>query len=81
MLKVSNQWVWVWSTMDELTKVILGIHISFARITLIAKQFLKQPVKEYRKHSVSTAGSTCYSQACRFLNIGHHVHSSYQKAS
>ncbi len=40
LLKVSNQFVWVWIAMDELTRVILGIRISLERTILIAEQFL-----------------------------------------
>jgi hypothetical protein len=38
-------------------------------------------IKEYGKHPVSTDGSgTWYPQACKFLNMNHHLHSSYEKS-
>jgi putative transposase len=37
-------------------------------------------VKKYRKHPVSTDGGTWYPQACKFLNMNHHLHSFYEKS-
>ncbi len=31
-------------------------------------------------HSVSSDGGTWYPQACRFLKLKHHLHSSYEKS-
>ncbi len=67
LLKIGKQFVWVWITIDELTKVILGIRIYFERIMLVAEQFLKGLVKRYGKYKVSTDGSTWYPQSCGFL--------------
>jgi putative transposase len=36
-------------------------------------------VKKYGKHPVSTDGGTWYPQACKFLNMNHHLHSFYEK--
>jgi putative transposase len=47
---------------------------------LIAEErFLSSIVKEYRNHPVSTDGGTWYPQACRFLNLDHHIQSTYEK--
>ena len=40
LLKVSNQFVWVWIAIDASSKTILGIRISFERTMLVAEQFL-----------------------------------------
>ena len=56
LLKVGNQYVWVWVAIEPLTKVILGIRISFERTMLVAERFLKALVIEYGKHLLSTAG-------------------------
>ena len=40
LLKVSNQFVWVWIAIDASSKAILGIRISFERTMLVAEQFL-----------------------------------------
>ncbi len=83
LLKVGNQYVWVWVAIEPLAKVILGIRISFERtMFLVAERFLKALVIEYGKHhSLSTdGGGTWYPQACRFLNIEHHIHSLYERS-
>ena len=79
LLKVGNQYVWVWVAIEPLAKVILGIRISFERTMLVAERFLKALVIEYGKHPLSTDGGTWYPQACRFLNIEHHIHSLYMR--
>jgi putative transposase len=81
LLKVGSQYVWVWVAIEPLAKVILGIRISFERTMLIAERFLKALVIEYGKHPLSTdGGGTWYPQACRFLNIEHHIHSLYERS-
>jgi len=45
----------------------------------VAKRFLSNVVKDYGEHPVSTDGGTWYPQACRFLNLYHHLHSTYEK--
>jgi putative transposase len=55
LLKVGNQYVWVWVAIEPLAKVILDIRISFERtMLLVAERFLKALVIEYGKHSLST---------------------------
>jgi putative transposase len=80
LLKVGSQYVWVWVAIEPLAKVILGIRISFERTMLVAERFLKALVIEYGKHPLSTDGGTWYPQACRFLNIEHHIHSLYERS-
>ena len=52
LLKVGNQYVWVWVAIEPLAKVILGgIRISFERTMLVvAERFLKALIIEYGKH-------------------------------
>jgi putative transposase len=78
LLKVGNQYVWV--ATEPLAKVILGIRISFEITMLVAESFLKALVIKYGKHPLSTDGGTWYPQACRFLNIEHHLHSLYERS-
>jgi putative transposase len=47
---------------------------------LVVEQFVKSLIRKYGKHSISTDGGTWYPQACGFLNIEHHNHSSYEKS-
>jgi putative transposase len=42
--------------------------------------FLSNIIREYGKHPVSTDGKTWYPQACKFLKLEHHIHSSYEKS-
>ncbi len=47
----------------------------------IAERFLSDMVKEYDKHPVSTDdGGTWYPQACQFLELEHHIHSSLENS-
>ncbi len=84
LLKVSNQFVWVWiAIIDELTRVILGIHTHFpwenhSNCRTISKLLANK--KEYGKHPVSTDGGTWYPYACGFLKLNHHIHSPYEKS-
>ena len=47
---------------------------------LVAERFLKALIKRYGKHPLSTDGGTWYPQACNFLKIDHHIHSSHEKS-
>jgi putative transposase len=40
LLKVGNQYAWLWIAIDSIDKVILDIHISFERTIPIAETFL-----------------------------------------
>ena len=51
LLKVGNQYVWVWMAIEPLANVLLGIRISFERTMLVAERFLKALVIEYGKTS------------------------------
>ena len=53
-IKVGNNYFWIWVAINESTKVILDIRVSFERTILIAEQFLKNLIKEYGKHPLST---------------------------
>jgi putative transposase len=48
---------------------------------VVVEQFLKHLVINYGKHKVSSDGGTWYSlQACKFLKLKHHLHSSFEKS-
>src|SRR6185437_11462333 len=63
---------------------ILGISISKERNMFVAERFLSKIVEKYRDHPVSTDGGTwylsIYPQACKFLNMDHHIHSQFEKS-
>jgi putative transposase len=41
LLKVSNEFVWLWIAIEPIDKIILGIHISFERTMLLLNDFYK----------------------------------------
>jgi putative transposase len=46
----------------------------------VAERFLFNLLEEYGKHPISTDGGTWYPQACKFLEVEHHIHSSFEKS-
>jgi putative transposase len=46
----------------------------------VVERFLSNLLKEYGRYPVSTDGRTWYPQACRFLKLQHHIHSSQEKS-
>ena len=46
----------------------------------VAEKFIFSLIKIHGKHNISTDGGTWYPQACRFLKIDRHLHSSYEKS-
>jgi putative transposase len=80
LLKVGNQYVWLWIAIEPTDKLILGIRISFERSILVAERFLQELVRRYGRHPVSTDGGTWYPYACKFAKIKHHhLHCSFEK--
>ncbi len=46
----------------------------------VAEHFLSDIVDKHGQYPVSTDGDTWYPQACHFLKLKHHIHSSYEKS-
>jgi putative transposase len=46
----------------------------------VAERFISKLVESYGLHPVSTDGGTWYPQACKFLKLNHHIHSSFEKS-
>ena len=79
-IKVGKDYFWLWVVaIKPKDKDILHIHISAERNMFVAEHFLRSLVKKYGKYPVSTDGGTWYPQACKFLQIKHHLHSIYEK--
>src|SRR4051794_38007508 len=76
----SSEYVWLWVIIEPKDKEILSITISKDRNKLLAEKFLSKVVEKYVSHPVSTDGGTWYPQACRFLKLQHHLHSTYEKS-
>ncbi len=80
LLKVGSAFVWLWVAIEPKNKEILALNISKERNMLIAERFISGLVQIHGKHPVSTDGGTWYPQACKFLNLDHHLHSHYEKS-
>ena len=80
LIKVGSELVWLWVAIESENRQILALSISKERNMLIAERFLSGVVKIHGKHPVSTDGGTWYPQACEFLKIDHHIHSSREKS-
>ena len=80
LLKVSNEYVWLWVAIEPIDRIILGIRISVERSMLVAERFIHELSTTYGKQSVSTDGGTWYPQACKFLKLEHHLHSTFEKS-
>ena len=80
-IKAGSELIWLWVVIEPKYKEILAIDISKERnMFVVAERFLSQVVNKYGIHSVSSDGGTWYPQACRFLKINHHLHSSFEKS-
>jgi putative transposase len=80
VIKVGSELIWLWVAIDSKNKQILAQNISQERNMFVAERFLSNIIREYGKHPVSTDGGTWYPQACKFLKLEHHIHSSYEKS-
>ncbi|HEY7082744.1 MAG TPA: DDE-type integrase/transposase/recombinase [Nitrososphaeraceae archaeon] len=80
VIKVGSEYTWLWIAIENDNREILQISISKERNMFVAERFILNLVKRYGEHPVSTDGGTWYPQACRFLRLPHHIHSSYEKS-
>ena len=82
MIKIGSNYMWIWVAIESESKEILRISVSKERNMLIAEHFISSLTKGYGggKHSISRDGGTWYPQACQFLKLDHHIHSSYEKS-
>jgi putative transposase len=80
LIKVGSEYVWLWVAIEPENKEILALSISKERNMFVAERFISKLVKTYGSHPVSTDGGTWYPQACRFLKLQHHIHSSFEKS-
>ena len=79
-IKVGSQYVWLWVAIEPKKRQILKFDISFERNMLVAERFIASLLDSYGRHQVSTDGGTWYPQACKFLKVERHIHSSYEKS-
>ncbi|HET7149658.1 MAG TPA: DDE-type integrase/transposase/recombinase [Candidatus Nitrosopolaris sp.] len=80
IIKAGSEYIWLWVAIMPKNKEILGISISKERNMFVAERFLSKIVEKCGDHPVSTDGGTWYPQACKFLNMDHHIHSQFEKS-
>ncbi len=80
LIKVGSEYVWLWVAIEPDNKQILALTISKERNMFVAERFIAGLVRNHGYHPVSTDGGTWYPQACRFLKLRHHLHSSLEKS-
>jgi putative transposase len=79
-IKAGPERIWLWVVIEPICKEILSFHISKERNMFVAERFISGIVKDYGEHPVSTDGGSWYPQACKFLNLHHHIQSSFEKS-
>ena len=79
-IKAGSELVWIWVVIEPANKEILSFYISKERNMFVAERVLSEVINKYGLHSVSSDGGTWYPQACKFLNLQHHIHSSFEKS-
>src|SRR6185437_10371926 len=79
-IKVGSNLIWLWIIIEPKHKEILAVDISKKRNMFVAERFLSQVTNKYGLHQVSSDGGTWYPQACIFLNLRHHLYSSFEKS-
>ena len=79
-IKAGSELIWLWVIIEPKYKEILAVDISKERNMFVAERFLSHVVNKYGLHSVWSDGGTWYPQACRFLKLNHHIHSSFTKS-
>ena len=80
LFKVGSEYICLWVAIEPTNKQILALSISKERNMFVAERFISKLVMTYGPHPVSTDGGTWYPQACRFLKLQHHLHSSFERS-
>jgi putative transposase len=79
-IKVGSELIWLWVAIEPESRQILALSISKERNMFVAEKFIGGLVKSHGQHPISTDGGTWYPQACKFLKLDHHIHSSLEKS-
>ena len=79
-IKADSNSIWLWVIIEPNTKKSLLWIYQKKQTMFVAERFLSQVVNKYGLHSVSFSWWYWYPQACRFLKINHHIHSSFEKS-
>ena len=79
-IKAGSELIWLCIAIEPIDREILSFYTSKERNMLVAERFLSNVIKEYGKYPISTDGGTWYPQACQFLKLRRHIHSSFEKS-
>ena len=79
-IKDGSELIWLWVVIEPNDKEILAVDISKERNMFVPERFLSHVLDKYGKHQVSSRWWCWYPQACKFLNLYHHLHSSFEKS-
>jgi putative transposase len=79
-IKAGSELIWLWIVIEPNDKEILAVDISKERNMFVAERILSNVIGKYGHHQVSSDGGTWYPQACKFLKLNHHLHSSFEKS-
>ena len=74
VIKAGPELIWLWVVIEPANKEILSFYISKERNMFVAERILFQVINMYGKHQVSSDDGTWYPQACKYLNLHHHLH-------
>jgi putative transposase len=80
MIKAGSEYMWLWAAVEPKYRRILALTLSKERNMFVAEMFILGLTRTHGKHPVSTDGGTWYPQACRFLDLEHHIHSPLEKS-
>jgi putative transposase len=80
LIKIGSEYIWIWVAIEPENRQILALTIYKERNMFVAERFLSGLIRIHGKHAISTDGGTWYPQACRFLGLEHHIHSSFEKS-
>ncbi|HEY6535804.1 MAG TPA: DDE-type integrase/transposase/recombinase [Candidatus Nitrosocosmicus sp.] len=78
-IKAGSELIWLWIVIESLNNEILSFYISKKRNMFVAERILSEVINKYGLHSISSDDSAWYPQACKFLKLKHHLHSSFEK--
>ena len=73
LIKVGDQWLWLWVAVEPERRKILAMAVSRLRNGLVARSMLKDLRRRYGKVKVITDGGPWYPWAARSLGMEHEV--------
>jgi putative transposase len=79
LIKVGSEYIWLWAAIETKDRHILALDISKERNMFVAERFFAGLVKTRKTYGINRH-EIWYPQACRFLKVGHHLQSPFEKS-